>query len=183
MLIHLVRHGQTVTSGISYAGRSDVALTPEGARQAERIADALAHRPIGLILTSPLSRAKATAAPLAARLGLEPVVVPELQEIDFGAFEGRAKTAQGLTLRKTHARTPIPGGESLMDVWARAGRVLERVDTTTEAAIFGHFWINRMIFGRVMALNFDAACASRDHRPETGAFATISFAAAGCAPA
>jgi probable phosphoglycerate mutase len=175
--LHLIRHGETVTSGKTYAGRSDVALTLQGREQAETIAAELAGCPIERIVTSPLARAVETAAPLAARLGLVPVIDPALQEIDFGNYEGLAKTTLGLKLRTSHARMPIPGGESLLDVWDRAGEVFARLqaENLAEVAIVGHFWINRMIAGRIRGLGFDETCRSRAYRPATGSVALMEW--------
>ncbi|WP_233159590.1 histidine phosphatase family protein [Pseudonocardia sp. MH-G8] len=63
-------------------GPADPSLTPLGERQAQRLVDALARDEIAGIYTSPLARARETAAPLAAALGVEPVVVDELREYD-----------------------------------------------------------------------------------------------------
>jgi probable phosphoglycerate mutase len=178
MKIHLIRHGETASSGKTYAGRSDVPLSESGHGQARRIARDLSGHPIALILSSPLSRAVDTARPLAASFGLDPIKEPALMEIDFGVYEGHPKDALGPKLRKTHAVTPIPGGESLMDVWARAGRVLEFLETfhlppTSQIALFGHFWINRLLHGRACGMEFEEACRSRIYRPKTGSVLTI----------
>ena len=178
MKLHLIRHGETVTSGRTYAGRSDVALTETGHAQARAISRHLETRPIALIAASPSARARDTAQPLAEALGLDPVVLPDLLEFDFGDLEGQPKAALGLKLRKTHARAPVPGGESLLDVWIRAERVLSALhaavtSTETEVAVVGHFWINRMIHGRATGLSFDAACRSRRYRPQTGSVVTL----------
>ena len=170
MKVFLIRHGQTVTSGRTYAGRRDVPLTAHGRDQARRIADQLAGEDVSFILTSPLSRAVDTARPLADRLGLDPVAFPALVEIDFGLHEGRDKASLGLNLRKSHSRTPLPEGESLFDVWERAGEVVDLLQSAPDAvcALFGHFWINRLLWGRLSGLSFEGACRSHDYRPRTG---------------
>ncbi|MGB0912157.1 MAG: histidine phosphatase family protein [Phaeobacter italicus] len=176
MKLYLIRHGETVTSGRTYAGRSDVPLTDHGRAQARDIAGRLASEPVSFILTSPLSRAVATAEPLARRLGLKPVATAALMEIDFGDYEGRDKSILGLNLRKSHADIPVPGGESLRDVWARAGEMarllLDRRDAV--GAVVGHFWINRLLWGRLNGLSFDAACKNRDYRPRTGSCVALT---------
>ena len=63
MKVFLIRHAETVTSGKSYAGRSDVPLNQRGREQARRLAQRMANSPISLILSSPLSRAMDTAQP------------------------------------------------------------------------------------------------------------------------
>lgn len=183
MHVFLIRHGETATSGRTYAGRRDVPLTPRGRDEARQIADRLEGEPVTHILTSPLSRAIDTAEPLARRLGLTPVVIPALSEIDFGIYEGREKGALGPSLRKTHAHRPIPGGEALADVWRRAGEVISLLPAgpASACAIVGHFWINRLLWGRLQGLSFEAACAGRDYRPRTGSCVVLSRAEA-CLP-
>lgn len=177
MRVFLIRHGETVTSGRTYAGRIDVPLTDHGRQQARDLATSLSDEPLTYILSSPLSRAMDTARPLALAHGLDPVQEPALMEIDFGHYEGREKDALGLSLRKSHARTPLPGGESLCDVWHRAGVVLSRLRARPDAtcAVVGHFWINRLIWGRAQGLGFDAACRARDYRPATGSCVPITL--------
>ena len=174
MRLHLIRHGETETSGQTYAGRSDVALTDFGHEQARSVAQLLAEHPIGMILTSPLSRAVQTAQPLARQSGLLPIVLPALREIDFGIYEGRSKRTLDLSLRKAHARIPVPGGESLFDVWQRAGSVLTALDARHgEVAAVGHYWINRMIFGRANGMSFEETCRYRAYRPSTGSVVSL----------
>ena len=187
MILHLVRHGSTETSGQTYAGRRDVALTGEGLAQAEAVAAALASRPVAVILASPLSRARLTGQPLAERLGLPLLEEQALIEFDFGAYDGRSKAEVSLRLRKAHLTTPVPGGESLADVWDRAGAVLARISAELarsageEAVAVGHFWINRLIHGRCMGLPFEAACRDRGYRPATGEIRTVALPPrAGC---
>lgn len=170
MKLYLIRHGETFTSGRTYAGRSDVPLTDHGQAQARDIADRLASEPVSFILTSPLSRAVKTAEPLARRFSLTPVETVALMEIDFGDHEGRDKSTLGLNLRKSHADIPVPGGESLRDVWDRAGVVVQLLLARPDAvgAVVGHFWINRLLWGRLNGLSFDMACKNREYRPRTG---------------
>lgn len=89
MLLFLLRHGQTHGNTIgaldtAYPGAD---LTELGIRQAEAAATALGARGIGGIYVSPLVRTGQTAAPLAAALGIEPVVLEGLKEIQAGAYE------------------------------------------------------------------------------------------------
>jgi probable phosphoglycerate mutase len=177
MIVFLIRHGETVTSGRTYAGRSDVPLTAHGHAQAHRLARCLSNRPLSLVLCSPLVRAMDTARPLALVHGLALQIEPALTEIDFGRFEGADKTRLGLSLRRDHAECPVPGGESLRDVWMRAGVVLEtlRAHHRGCCALVGHFWINRLIYGRAQGLTFEAACRAREYRPTTGSCVAIDL--------
>ncbi|HEY3734625.1 MAG TPA: histidine phosphatase family protein [Streptosporangiaceae bacterium] len=91
--ILLIRHGESQPAdpdrpfGLT-DGRADPDLAPEGAEQAERIAVRLAGQRIDAIYVSSLRRTAQTAAPLATRLGLVPVAVPELCEVGLGIWEG-----------------------------------------------------------------------------------------------
>jgi probable phosphoglycerate mutase len=176
MRLHLIRHGTTDTSGRTFAGRSDVPLNTEGRRMAQDIGHDLASMPITRVMSSPLSRAIETARPLAEGLGLEIETDPRLFEIDFGVFEGQPKTDLGLKLRKAHAVQPIPDGEALLDVWHRAADFLQGLQPSGgQIAIVGHYWINRMLFGHVSGLDFEAACRSRAYRPKTGSVLQLRF--------
>ena len=87
--IVLVRHGETVWHAENrYAGRSDVALTPRGREQAERLAEWAAGAELEAIWCSSLSRARETAAAAAIASGLEPRVDARLCELHFGRGEG-----------------------------------------------------------------------------------------------
>lgn len=86
----LARHGQTEWHAENrYAGRTDVALTAVGRRQAEELGDWARRRGVDAVACSPLGRARQTARPAAAALGLTPQVVDGLREVDFGWAEGR----------------------------------------------------------------------------------------------
>jgi 2,3-bisphosphoglycerate-dependent phosphoglycerate mutase len=63
-------------------GPADPALTELGERQATRLVDALGAEDVAALYVSPLARARGTAAPLAAALGLDLQVVADLREYD-----------------------------------------------------------------------------------------------------
>ncbi|PRX98462.1 histidine phosphatase family protein [Allonocardiopsis opalescens] len=88
---YLARHGRTVWHEHNrYAGSSDVDLDGDGREQALRLADwAATEVSLDRIAVSPLRRARDTAAPVAERTGLVPVVDERLREQDFGTGEGR----------------------------------------------------------------------------------------------
>ena len=118
MEIVLVRHGQPewVKGGLNVV---DPPLTDLGHRQAERLADALAHEHFDEILVSPLVRARQTAAPLLDRVGREEVIAPWLEEIRDPGWAGTpvAKAEQAyaeLRRRSPHDRwRGLTDGESV----------------------------------------------------------------------
>lgn len=77
MTLYLVRHGRAASS----VEEADPPLDATGQRQAECTALALASRGISRLVVSPLRRTRETAAPIAARLALEPEIRAEVAEV------------------------------------------------------------------------------------------------------
>lgn len=95
--VHLLRHGEVHNpDGILYGRLPGFRLSGLGQAQADVAAKYLARRPVGLLVTSPLDRARQTAAPLATLTGLTPVIDERLTEA-ANAFEGR-RVAGGVHL-------------------------------------------------------------------------------------
>jgi len=88
MTILLVRHGETDGNAARILQRAEVPLNARGMRQAERLAQRLSGDGFVHILCSDLQRARMTAAPLAARTGIEVEENPLLQERNFGDLRG-----------------------------------------------------------------------------------------------
>ncbi|MFV2177760.1 histidine phosphatase family protein [Actinomadura sp. LOL_016] len=88
--LYLVRHGQTEWHADNrYAGVSDIALTPVGRDQAERLGQWAARERVDAVWASPLNRSRATAAPAATALNRPILIDGDLTELDFGSAEGR----------------------------------------------------------------------------------------------
>lgn len=84
----LVRHAQPVrVEQGSVTGPADPGLSAAGRVQAERLAAWLAAEPVDAVVTSPLRRARETAAPLAATLSVAAEVVDGVAEYDAAAGE------------------------------------------------------------------------------------------------
>ena len=77
-IVYMVRHGKAAAG---FDGHVDPGLDALGRRQAEATAEALA--PLGPlpVYSSPLARARETAAPLAARWNVTPEIEPRVAEI------------------------------------------------------------------------------------------------------
>ncbi|MFM9372962.1 histidine phosphatase family protein [Streptomyces sp. Da 82-17] len=87
--IFLVRHGETVWHAENrYAGRTDIPLTARGHDQAHALADWAVTADLTAVWSSPLSRARLTAAPAAHACGLPLQVDERLYEVDFGQGDG-----------------------------------------------------------------------------------------------
>ncbi|MGN6031522.1 MAG: histidine phosphatase family protein [Thermomicrobiales bacterium] len=87
--LYLVRHGQTEGNARHlFIGSTDLPLDPLGERQAVEVGNRFASLPIDVLISSPMLRARQTAAEIARTTGKEPIVVEGLSEIDFGTIEG-----------------------------------------------------------------------------------------------
>lgn len=85
MELLLVRHGLPLRVERKDGKPADPSLSPEGVLQARRVAHFLSADGIGAIVSSPLRRARETAEPLAALLGLEVAIERGVSEVDAEA--------------------------------------------------------------------------------------------------
>jgi probable phosphoglycerate mutase len=135
----LVRHGESAPALADRPfelrnGHGDPELDPVGVTQAERLGARLATERVDAIYVTTLRRTHETAAPLAARLGITPIIEPDLREVFLGEWEGgalRMKAAaadplfEQIFLRERW--DVIPGAEPLDDFDARTQRGLQRI--------------------------------------------------------
>jgi probable phosphoglycerate mutase len=129
----LTRHATCEHVGHSLAGRaSGRSLDADGVRQAVRLAERLAASRIDAVDSSPLERARETAAIVAGPRGLAVGDAPGFTEIDFGEWTGYAiEELRGDDVFRRfntfRSGTRIPGGESILEVQHRAVAELERL--------------------------------------------------------
>jgi 2,3-bisphosphoglycerate-dependent phosphoglycerate mutase len=149
----LIRHGESAAAvaGEPFPlldGHGDPELAPVGHEQARSIANRLAGEPVAAIYVSSLRRTAQTAAPLAERLGLTPIVDRNLRESHLGEWEGnvwRIRIAEGHPLAKRvtdEQRWDImPGAEPVDAFAARVRESLTRIAESHKGelvAIFTH---------------------------------------------
>jgi probable phosphoglycerate mutase len=137
--ILLVRHGESEPArvGVPFPlvdGQGDPTLDPVGRGQAERVADRLSGEPITAIYVTNLRRTHETAAPLAARLGLDVRVEADLREVHLGEWEGggfRQHVAEGhpiaIEMFTQQRWDVIPGAEPADALAQRVRRAIERI--------------------------------------------------------
>ena len=131
-VVCLVRHGTTPTTGKVLPGRArGLHLAEAGRAEASRMAAHFRSLEAEAVYSSPLERARETAAPIAAALGQRVVIERGLLECDFGDWTG-AELAQLRRLPewKTVQRNPsgfrFPNGESFAELQARVhGTIVE----------------------------------------------------------
>ena len=124
----LWRHGQTVWNvERRFQGQSDIPLDETGQAQAERAARLLAGLRPDLIVSSDLSRAAQTAAPLARLTGLEVTLDKDLRERHGGRWEGLTDTEIRTRYPVEHANWTPPDGEPSPVVADRVAGALYRI--------------------------------------------------------
>jgi broad specificity phosphatase PhoE len=164
----LVRHGETEWARLGrHTGRTNVPLTDVGRQQARALGRRLAGHAFGVVLTSPLSRALDTAS--LAGFGDVARTDPDLMEWDYGSLEGLQTTEiQARIPGWMIWRGPWPGGETILDVAARADRIVAGVRSSEvpgDALVFAHGHLLRVLAARWLGLE-----------PEAGGFFALATA-------
>lgn len=148
-----IRHGETAWSlSGQHTGVTDIPLTENGRRLAERLRPVLANEVFDLVLVSPLQRARETCE--IAGLADEAVIEPDLMEWNYGDYEG-------LTPAQIHRERPgwmifrdgCPGGESPEAIGARVDRVIAKARAPEgNVALFAHGHVLRVLAARWIGL-------------------------------
>ncbi|HEX7860339.1 MAG TPA: histidine phosphatase family protein [Verrucomicrobiae bacterium] len=148
MDFYLVRHGNNDFLGKGLlAGRlANVHLNELGRSEAARLAETLASSGIQRIFSSPLERAVQTAEPTAKQLGLEIEVTPQIMEIDFGDWTGKAirdldRDPAWRNFNLYRSGTRVPNGENMLEAQTRMVSFVEktfRENSNQTVAIFSH---------------------------------------------
>ncbi|HEX7503804.1 MAG TPA: histidine phosphatase family protein [Syntrophales bacterium] len=159
----LIRHGDIGKEfkGI-FVGKTDVPLSAEGKRQAERLRPYLEWGPRATVLSSPQLRCRETARIAAGSQGLPVEVDEDLREIDFGRWEC-------LTFDEIVSTDPsvadgwarydrdftFPGGERIGDFLSRVSAVGDRLASrgTGRTVVFTHGGVIRALICHFLKLD------------------------------
>ncbi|TAJ90267.1 histidine phosphatase family protein [Reyranella sp.] len=153
MKLFAIRHGETAWSlSGQHTGTTDIPLTDNGRRLAERMRLVLTREPFEVVLCSPMQRARETCR--LAGLGERAIADPDLVEWNYGQYEG-------LTLEQIRKSAPgwlvfrdgCPDGETPEQVAARVDRVIGRARKADgNVALFAHGHILRVLAARWIGL-------------------------------
>lgn len=151
--VYLVRHGESAPLREGQpqplvGGHGDPPLDPVGHEQALLVADRLARIPLAAIYVTNLQRTAQTAAPLAERTGLTPVVEPDLREVFLGEWEGgiyRIRAAENhpewQRVQAEQTWDVIPSAEKSVDLAARVRSAVSKIAANhpdERVAVFAH---------------------------------------------
>ena len=160
--VYLIRHGEPqLPDGRRIClSRTDLPLSDEGHRQAERLAAYFADIQLEGVYSSDLLRAKETAL----HISVQATALPGLQELGVGEWEG-------LTFREIRERDPnlyarrgedpaehiMPGGERPADCRDRALTALRDLLQKTEGdiAVVAHAGVNRLVLCELLGLSLN----------------------------
>jgi broad specificity phosphatase PhoE len=155
--VFAVRHGETAWSLTGqHTGTTDLPLTDNGRRLAERMRPTLAGAPFALVLVSPLQRARETCE--LTGLSDRAVIDTDLAEWNYGAYEG-------LTPAQIHEVAPYwlifrdgcPGGETPAQIGERVDRVIARARAVEgNVALYSHGHLLRVLGARWLGLPVSA---------------------------
>jgi broad specificity phosphatase PhoE len=152
--VYLLRHGETEWSlNGRHTGVTDVPLTKNGRMAAQLLRPILARETFGLVLTSPLQRARETCE--LAGLGERANVERDLMEWNYGEYEGLTTEQIRMTRPGWSVfRDGCPGGELPEQIGTRADRVLTKVRAAEgNVALFAHGHILRVVAARWINLS------------------------------
>jgi probable phosphoglycerate mutase len=141
-LFVLVRHGQTPTTGKVLPGRAPgLHLADTGRTQAQAAADRIAALGrVDAIYSSPLERARETAAPIGTARGLKVHIDRGLLECDFGDWTGSElkklmKLPEWNTVQRAPSTFRFPGGESFTEMQSRMVTALDRLRAAHDGGV------------------------------------------------
>lgn len=135
----LIRHGesQPARPGVSFPmkdGHGDPALHENGHAQAIAVGERLKSASLTALYVTTLQRTHQTAAPLAAHLGLTPIIEADLREVSLGDWDGglyRIKAAEGdpafARAESGQEWGEIPGAETTTQLHTRVRAGLLRI--------------------------------------------------------
>jgi broad specificity phosphatase PhoE len=128
-----MRHGETPWNRQGRVmGRQPVELDAGGRTQVQDAVELARVLQPDLIVTSPLIRARQSAEIIAAGLGgVQVVDEPQIEEVRYGSWEGMTyhqliEDPAYIDYRKAPLETPMPGGESILDVQKRGVEAVKR---------------------------------------------------------
>ena len=172
MVIYLIRHAQTLHNkkGKVFSGVSDVLLSSEGEKEALRWKNSPLFENVRRVYITPLKRTHQTADFIFDK-SIERIVIPSLEEMNFGEYEGRVLDEESETdpVFRLWMNDPeslvFPSGDSFKEHAEEAFSAFKEIaenETAEEIAIVSHRTTIRLILtqllGRSLGTFRDVPC-------------------------
>ena len=161
-MLYIIRHGKTDWNvQHRLQGMTDIPLNEEGRKMARDAAIEYKDIHFEVCYCSPLIRARETAEILLEGRDIPIIVDDRLREMGFGKYEGFTDSfsvpdcpVNVLFFHPEQYTTPVEGGESLDDLFARTGEFLRevalpQVKEGKDVLIVGHGAMNSSIICQV----------------------------------
>lgn len=166
--ILLVRHGETDWNREErFRGRTSVPLNAKGLWEADVTAQRIARQwNVTAVYSSPIKRARQTAEVIAAATTPPVRIIDDLQDIDYGAWQGMTRDEAAKRDSKTMndyltapGRMRIPGGESFAAAQRRAVHALRIVGSRHShetIVVVSHTDVNRLVLLAALGASVDS---------------------------
>jgi probable phosphoglycerate mutase len=164
-LLLLIRHGENeyTRTGKLAGWTKGVHLNETGQKQAQALAARLEKTPLAAIYSSPLERARETAAPLARAKRLRVKILDGLGEVQYGQWQGKslkrlARTKLWRTVQGLPSAMQFPEGETFRAVQTRAVNAVEvivRAHPKEMAAIVSHGDVIKLVVAHYLGVPLD----------------------------
>ena len=139
-----------------------IELSAAGRVQAAALAYRFREMAIDAVLSSPVERARLTAGPIAAALGLAVEIDAGLNEIDFGdwtgtAFSALAGRADWDDWNQFRGTAPCPGGETMMAAQDRAVAAVKRASgrQAQQIVMVSHQDVLKAVLAHYLGMSLD----------------------------
>lgn len=134
-MLYIMRHGKTDWNELhKLQGRTDIPLNSDGRLMAEKAREEYSGVHFDVCYCSPLKRAHETAEIVLRGRNIPIIADDRLVEMSFGVCEGKENCFNDpdspisrLFLEPEKYTTPVEGGESFDQLFARTGEFLEQV--------------------------------------------------------
>jgi broad specificity phosphatase PhoE len=162
--LYFIRHGEVEERYHRVFGgsRIDMALSPLGLQHGQAVADWLQADKLDAVYASPMLRVKQTMAPLLTGRGMEPTIMQDLREVDFGDWTGfnwsEVKEHFGVSAfdwLEVLDKAGIPNGETAHDLLSRVKPCLDQIlqqNPHRSVAVFCHGGIIRVMLALLLEM-------------------------------
>jgi broad specificity phosphatase PhoE len=173
MNVFVIRYGETAWSlSGQHTGTTDIPLTDNGRRLAERLRPVLARDALAVVFCSPMLQARETCQ--LAGLDNASIIDADLVEWNYGKYEGLTpEQIHNVAPRWLIFRDGCPGGESPEQVGARVDRVIARLRKAEgNVALFAHGHVLRVLVARWIGFS---AGAGQHFLLDTGTLCVLGY--------